>query len=190
MTYSFDVVKWEREAEEKRKKKAESLIEISKFLNKCGYKYIVVQYHGYGDEGESMESEGYKTNVDFKASEYDGGEYIKTSDWIDGKSVPRPKDKWEWTRQQVEVKNCMKKYNQVRNTSIELNYMISDLIGYDWYNDEGGQGRVILDTTNKTLYVEGQLNTNAHIEIESTRYLDNSKPFEERVGNKVVNRGW
>ena len=185
----FDVDKWHREAEEKRKKKAESLLKIAEFLNKCGYKYIVVQYQGCGDEGESMESEGYKTDNDFKESQYDGGEYIKDSDWIDGRSVPLPKDKWEWSRQQIEVRNCMKEYNQLHNTNIELNYMISDLIGYDWYNNEGGQGRIILDTVKKILYVEGQMNTNAHVEIESTRYLDNSKPFEERVGKEIVDRG-
>ena len=190
MAYSFDVEKWEKEEEEKRKKKAKSLVEIAGFLKKAGYKYIVVQYQGCGDEGEAFESEGYKTVKAFKESCFDGGEYVKKSDWVDGKSIPRPKDKWEWSRQQIEVQDCMKKYNNMHDTNLELNYIISDLIGYDWYNGEGGQGRVILDTTKKTVHVEGQQNTNAHIEVESKRYLDNSKPFEERVGNQVIDRGW
>ena len=190
MTFSFDYEKWQREAEEKRKKKAESLIDISKFLNKCGYKYIVAQYQGAGDSGESFESEGYKTDKDFKASCFDGGEWIKKSDWVDGKSIPIPKDKWKWSRQQIEVQNCMDKYNALNDTKHELEYLLSDLIGYDWYNNEGGQGRVVLDTTKNIVYVEGEQNTSAHIEVESTRYLDDSKPFDQRVGDEVIDRGW
>ena len=190
MTYSFDVEKWEREREEKRKDKARELIEISKFLKKCGYKYIVTQYQGCGDSGEAMESEGYKTKKDFDKSYYDGCEYIKKTDWVDGKSIPIPKDKWKWSRNQIEVQNCMDKYNACFGTKIELEYLLADLIGYDWYNNEGGQGRVVLDITKNIVYVEGEQNTNAHIEVESKRYLDDSKPFEERVGNEVIDRGW
>ena len=190
--WSFDVDKWRREEEEKRKKKAESLITIADFLNKCGYKYIVVQYQGSGDCGDAFEAEGYLTEEDFKQSEYDGGEYIVKSDWSNEnqKRTERPESEWEWSRQQIELRRCMEKYNALDDTKIELNYLLSDLIGYDWYNNEGGQGRVILDTTKKTLTVEGQQNTNAHIEVESKRYLDNSKPFVETVGNDVIDRGW
>ena len=84
----------------------------------------------------------------------------------------------------------MDKYNALNDTKYELEYLLSDLIGYDWYNNEGGQGRVVLDTTKNIVYVEGEQNTNAHIEVESKRYLDDSKPFEERVGNEVIDRGW
>ena len=189
---SFDVDKWHREEEEKRKKKAESLITIADFLNKCGYKYIVVQYQGSGDEGEAFESEGYLTEEAFKESEYDGGEYIVTSDWSNEnqKRTERPESEWEWSRQQIELRRCMEKYNALDDTKIELNYLLSDLIGYDWYNNEGGQGRVILDSLRKSVTVEGQQNTNAHIEVDSKRHLDNSKPFVETVGNEVVDRGW
>ena len=140
---------------------------------------------------EASLSEG-KTEEEFKQSKYDGGEYIVKSDWINEqqKSIPREEKDWEWSRQQIELQRCMEKYNALEDTKIELQYLLSDLIGYDWYNNEGGQGRVILDTTKKTVTVEGQQNTNAHITVDSKRYLDNSKPFVETVGNEVVNRGW
>ena len=190
MTWDYEAYK--RKEEENRKKKAESLITIADFLNKCGYKYIVVQYQGSGDEGEAFESEGYLTEEAFKESEYDGGEYIVKSDWSNEnqKRTERPESAWEWSRQQIELERSMKKYYALDDTKIELNYLLSDLIGYDWYNNEGGQGRVILDTTKKTVTVEAQQNTNAHIEVESKRYLDNSKPFVETVGNDVIDRGW
>ena len=169
---------YEKKAEEKRKVKAKQMIDIAKHLNLCGYKYIVVQYQGAGDSGDSYECEGYKTKEEFNDSSYDGGEYIQRNDWSNGDSKPIPKDKWVWTRQQIEVQNCMDKYNALHDTKHELEYMLSDLIGYDWYNNEGGQGRVILNTKECTIEVDGQQNTQSYFKCTEKRYLDGSKPIE------------
>ena len=187
MTYSFDVEKWEREREAKRKDKARELIEISKFLKKCGYKYIVAQYQGCGDSGEAMESEGYKTKKDFKESHQDGGEYIKKSDWVDGKSIPIPKDKWKWSRQQIEVQNCMDKYNALNDTNYELEYLLADLIGYDWYNNEGGQGEIVWDLEKEEFRVDGQQNRYACYDVKETYFMDGRDP-ETEYGDEVYER--
>ena len=174
MTWNYDEYRAREEA--KRISLAEDVIGIAKYLNKCGYKYIVVQYQGAGDSGDCYECEGFKTQEEFNQSKYDGGEYVKKSDWIDGQSVPLPKKEWVWTRQQIEVENCIEKYNAMNNTKHDLPWMLTDLIQYDWYNNDGGQGRVILDTEKCIVEVEGQQNTTAYFNASEKTYLDGSQP--------------
>ena len=185
MKVEFDYEAYKAKEEAKRVKAGKKMIDIAKHLNKCGYKYIVVQYQGAGDSGDSYECEGYKTKASFDKSRYDGGEYIQRTNWDGGTSIPIPKDEWVWTRDQIEVGDCMKKYNKIHQTDYELEYMLTDLITYDWYNNEGGQGRVVLDTEKCIVHVDGQQNTNAYFNAGETIYLDASKPNEENYDTEL-----
>ena len=73
-------------------------------------------------------------------------------------------------------RNCVEKYNAMNDTKYDLPWMLTDLIQYDWYNNDGGQGRVILDTEKCLVTVEGQQNTRAYFNASETTYLDGSKP--------------
>ena len=53
MKVEFDYEAYKAKEEAKRVKAGKKMIDIAKHLNKCGYKYIVVQYQGAGDSGDS-----------------------------------------------------------------------------------------------------------------------------------------
>ena len=171
----FDVPKWLKERKEKRHSGAMALEGFREFMYKKGFKYLVVHYDGAGDSGESYEMEGYKTNKSFSARK-NNSEYISFSNWDNGKSTPIPEKEayQKGTREQYNVFKALKQWNKLSKESIDC-YSIVDLIDYDWYNNDGGQGCVIFDLKNSRIEVQGEQNFMDHQCVTERLYTDGRK---------------
>ena len=172
-----------------RNARAKKLIHLGDALIKEGYTHLVLHYQGCGDSGDYAELQGYKSEEDFfkRGNEE---EYVKRYDWTDGKSTPLPENEIIATHNQKELRVFEEKYNKKNNTTHDIAEEMGDQITYDWYNNEGGQGRVIWDLKTKCIFVDGEQNTNAHVEVTSSTWIDGSKPDKETWGEEVINRGW
>jgi len=172
-----------------RKEKAKKLTKIGEALIEEGYTHLVLHYQGCGDSGDFAELQAYKSKEDFDKRGCEE-EYVRRCDWVDGKTIPIPEDQIIETHNQSEIRAFEDKYNKDNKTKIDLSEEMADQITYDWYNNEGGQGRVIWDLKSKCIFVDGEQNTNAHVEVTSSTWIDDSQPDKETWGNEVIDRGW
>ena len=168
---TFDVDKWMRQRKSQRISKAKSLKNISKFLLKNKYKYIVVHYDGCGDSGESHQAEGYITEESFikrgLSAQYKPWNHDKKEDF----------DEWEgMTRNQKDIDKLVKEYNEKNNSDICITDLLTELIDYDWYNNEGGQGQVIFNIKEGYVLVDGEQNTSACYDVLEKYFLDGTNP--------------
>ena len=143
------VKNWMHERKVHRMSKAESLKDLAAYLKDLGYKYIRVWYEGAGDSGECFHAEGWKKEINLETKDHRGSwpdvyqskpyNYNKKEDF----------DEWEgMTRNQRDLEksyNLFRKNHPDQNLDSELHYELTNLIDYDWYNNEGGQGEVVWD---------------------------------------------
>ncbi len=164
---------------QKRSKKKENGVKalegFRQYMLEKGFKYLVVYYEGCGDSGETFDIEGHKTNKSLKEAIYsnDNAEYIKLGDWKDGKFIKIPeKEAYEkGTRNQYTVLKALREWNEKTGENLEP-YKITDTIDYDWYNGEGGSGKVVFDLEDGKLDVVGRSYTRAFYNINEIRYTD------------------
>ncbi len=130
-------------------------------LRKAGIKYITVAYEGCGDDGEAYDCEAFLTHKHFKDRGRDHGWNRDLSD------SQRDEYKRIESKNRKKLDNLQKKFNssfdfKTRNWHgdlVDRDFNIQDIlvssINYDWYNNEGGSGTVILNVENETIEVDG-----------------------------------
>ena len=174
----FDFEKWARERRESKQKGVESLEGFRQYMLKKGFKYLVVHYEGCGDSGDCYEMEGYKTIKSFKNNINEGSEYIQHSKWEGNRSIDIPEKEAysKGTRNQYSVFKALKEWNKKTGEDID-SWKITDLIDYDWYNNEGGSGQVVFNLKEGKVNVIGCRYTRAQYDITETLYIS-GKPAE------------
>lgn len=95
-------------------------------LNLLGAKQVYVEFRGGGDEGE-IESVYYNNRND---------EHLEI-----------PKDMISWTQVVYGDKPKLTKEMSLVDVLEDLCYRALDGTGLDWYNNEGGQGSLVIDFT-------------------------------------------
>jgi len=185
------VKNWMHERKVHRMSKAESLKDLAAYLKDLGYKYIRVWYEGAGDSGECFHAEGWKKEINLKTKDHRGSwpdvyqskpyNYNKKEDF----------DEWEgMTRNQRDLEksyNLFRKNHPDQNLDSELHYELTNLIDYDWYNNEGGQGQVVWDLDKEEFRVEGEQNRYAAVQVKETYYMDGKQP-DTWYGDEVYER--
>ena len=73
------------------------------------------------------------------------------------------------------------------NLQSELEWELVDLVDYDWYNNEGGQGEVVWDLKREEFRVNGEQNRYAAVQVKETYFVDGSDP-ETWHGDEVYER--
>ncbi len=185
----FDFEKWMLERRMKKQGSVESLEGFRQFMLKKGFKYLVVYYEGGGDSGECYEMEGYKTIKSFKENDDTGSEYISFRDWENkdknGKPIVIPEDDAykKGTKGQYNVFKALKQWKKKTGEDIDA-WKITELIDYDWYNNDGGSGRVIFDLKKGEINIIGYQYTQAYYDITEKLYTD-GKPGEYYYGDEV-----
>lgn len=151
-----DMTDWEKEYQDReriRRHKANTYLSgLREILMKEGFKSIVVHYEGCGDSGEAFDAEGFKDiseNDDRKC----GHEYI--NQYSDDRMTRIPIDEWKCTRFQHIIRKIEDNYAKAASYKEELVYLLTDMIDYDWYNNEGGSGKVIWRLEENKLEVDG-----------------------------------
>lgn len=175
----FDFEKWMLERRKKKQGSVESLEGFRQFMLKKGFKYIVVHYDGGGDSGECYDMEGYKTIKSFnKRQVY--SEYISFRDWQnkdnngDPTVIPEDEAYKKGTRNQYSVFKALKQWKKKTGEDID-HWKIVDLIDYDWYNNDGGQGCIVFDLKKGMLEVQGEQNYMDCHHITERLYTDGRK---------------
>tara|TARA_Y100001970_G_scaffold127238_1_gene157213 strand:+ start:3824 stop:4378 length:555 start_codon:yes stop_codon:yes gene_type:complete len=179
MSYSFDVNKWMKERKEKRYNGAKALHGFKEFMLSKGFKYLVIHFDGAGDSGECYEMEGYKSIKSFNKRDF-GSEYISFRDWSnkdangDPAVIPEKEAYEKGTRNQYSVFKALKEWNKKSGEDID-HWKIVDLIDYDWYNNDGGQGCVVFDLKEGLIEVQGEQNCMSQIDVTERLYTDGRK---------------
>ena len=169
----FDVEKWLKERRQGILKGVRKLDALRNYLYKKGYKYIVVHYDGCGDSGEAYHAEGYKSIKSFKERDNDA-QYKSNGTWNNSTSkYDPPANEWEGcNRGQASVIKLVAQYNKEYNDKVDLHYDLTDLIDYDWYNNEGGQGQVKFDLKKGEIFVDVEYNERVAQPIKEWLYTD------------------
>ena len=185
------VKNWIEERRAKRISKAQSLKDLAAYLKDLGYKYIRVWYEGAGDSGECFEAEGWKKEIDLtsKESRHSWPEDYQHKPWNHDKKDDF--DEWEgMTRNQKDLDRSytlFKKNHPDQNLNSELSWELVDLVDYDWYNNEGGQGEIVWDLEKEEFRVDGQQNRYAAVDVKETYFMDGNDP-EIWYGDEVYER--
>jgi hypothetical protein len=153
-----DMTDWEKEYQEReriRKQEAsEYLLGLREILMKEGFKSIVVHYEGCGDSGEAYDAEGFK-DISEDDDRKCGHEYVDKYDFDSNNHKQIPVDEWKCTRFQHIIHKIESDYNKTVGHKNEMIYLLTDMVDYDWYNNEGGSGKVIWRLEENKLEVDG-----------------------------------
>lgn len=181
----FDFEKWTLERRNKKQGSVESLEGFRQFMLKKGFKYLVVYYEGAGDSGDCYEMEGYKTIKSFKENDDQGSEHISHYDYSnnDRKEIPIKEAYKKGTRGQYNVFKALKEWKKKTGEDIDA-WKITELIDYDWYNNDGGSGRMIFDLKKGKISVIGYQYTSAYYDITETLHVDGT-PAEYYYGDTI-----
>ena len=173
MSYTFDIDKWYEERKIARINKAKSLKSLNKYFKDLGYKYIRVWYEGAGDSGECFHAEGWKSeiNIEYKSDyQYKPWNHNEEKDFDEWKNMDRNQKELS-----IEYSKYIKEHPDEKLSS-DLHWFIVDIVDYDWYNNEGGQGEVIWDLEKESITVNGEQNRRSYIECKEEYFLDGSDP--------------
>ena len=72
-----------------------------------------------------------------------------------------------------------RKHHPDQNLEDELHYEIVNLVDYDWYNNEGGQGEMVWDLEKEEFRCNGEQNRYACVDIKETYFMDGTEPKTE-----------
>ena len=182
---------WMAKRKAKRISQATSLKELGDYLKDLGYKYIRVYYEGSGDSGESFEAEGWKGEIDLSRDD-DGTKWpenYQSQAWNHDKEENF--DKWkDMTRNQKELEEqyrLFKEHHPDINLQSDLHYELVEMIDYDWYNNEGGQGELVWHLKTGKFVCNGEQNHSSCVDVKETYFIDGSEP-ETEYGDKVHER--
>ena len=182
------VKNWMHKRKVYRMSKAESLKDLAAYLKDLGYKYIRVWYEGAGDSGECYEAEGWKDEINLKGDE-------KWPDPFQTRPYNHDKkedfDEWKgMTRNQKELEEQYKLFREHHpDNQLEsgLCYELVELVDYDWYNNEGGQGEMVWDLEKEEFHCNGEQNTYSCYDIKETYFMDGREP-ETEYGKQIHER--
>jgi hypothetical protein len=186
---NWDMDKWFKERKQKRIQKAKNLKELGIYLKDLGYKYIRVWYEGAGDSGECFHAEGWKGKINLKPFGLNYEDDYQTKAWNHSKEENFDENK-NFTRNQVQLQ---KEYNKFKTEhpdmkiDPELHWELVNLIDYDWYNNEGGQGQVIWDLEKENIQIDGQQNVYSCRDTNEKYYLNGDDP-EYGYGDDIYER--
>lgn len=177
---TFDVKKWMDDRIESSRKRAESYKLLNKYLKELGYKYIRVWYEGCGDSGECFHAEGWKTEINLKQIINGRSFYedYQCEAWNHDKEENFDKYK-NFTRNQIELQKDYNKFRE-QHPDLKLNsdfhWELVDLIEYDWYNNEGGQGEIVWNLEKQNILVSGGQNVRACNDVTERYFLNGKQP--------------
>tara|TARA_R100000781_G_scaffold114850_1_gene87222 strand:+ start:2603 stop:3211 length:609 start_codon:yes stop_codon:yes gene_type:complete len=154
---------------------------FGKFLLDRGFTHILVSYEGAGDSGECYYAEGFKDdeytealrNTRYGTIGEHLGQYHTESKIDEGK------------HRQKEVRELFDTYKSLNpewkpaRDMDGIDYVLTELISYDWYNNEGGQGDVIWDLHRNKVTVEGYQNYRGEYECKEEYFLDGRDPKQK-----------
>ena len=185
----WDIDKWYKERKDKRIQAAKNLKELGQYLKDLGYKYIRVWYEGAGDSGECFHAEGWKGKINLKHPEEAYEDHCQCKAWNHNKEENF--DEWKnMTRNQKELAKqylAFKFNHPDMKMNDELHWELVDLIDYDWYNNEGGQGQVIWNLEKEHIEIDGQQNVYSCRDSNEKYYLNGDDP-EYGYGDEVYER--
>ena len=131
-------------------------------LKKAGIKYVTATYEGAGDSGEPMDVQAFLTHKHFEDRGKDGGWNPKLSD----------NERKEYgiieSKNRKKLINLQKKFNKgfdiksrdwqgdLVKKSLNIRDALVNMVDYDWYNNDGGCGTVILNVKDNTVIVDGE----------------------------------
>ena len=182
---------WMHKRKVHRMSKAQSLKDLAAYLKELGYKYIRVWYEGAGDSGECFEAEGWKKEINLEKKDHRGcwPDVYECKPWNHNKEEDF--DEWKgMTRNQKDLEKSyelFRKNHPDQNLQSELHWELVELVDYDWYNNEGGQGEVVWDLEKEKFRVDGQQNRYAAVDVKETYFMDGKQP-EVWHGDKVYER--
>ena len=165
---------WHHNNKIKRINRGISLRGLGQFLLERGFTHITVEYEGSGDSGDTYLSEGFMSKEDFdgRAGQYSNGEQCSNYG-------PDPQDGTRYQKKLQELYKTYKEYNNKAdfgNDGDELHYVLSSMIGYDWYNNDGGRGELIWDLKKEKIFVDGYQYYQGEVECQETYFLDGKEP--------------
>ena len=169
-------INWEHNRKIKRINRGITLKAFGTFLQDRGYTHITMEYEGSGDCGDSYHAEGFKSAMDFK----NRGDKWGNGERISGYGDQSVDDGTHNQKELLELFNTYKDHNPEhgfgKNDSEEIRYVLSSMINYDWYNNDGGQGEVIWDLKKETVIVDGYQNYQGQYECKETYGLNGNEP--------------
>tara|TARA_Y100000593_G_scaffold81932_1_gene153570 strand:- start:926 stop:1516 length:591 start_codon:yes stop_codon:yes gene_type:complete len=171
---------WMRKRKAHRMSKAQSLKDLAAFLRDIGYKYIRVYYEGAGDSGECFHAEGWKKEINLEKKDDRGSwpDLYEHKPWNHNKEEDF--DEWKgMTRNQKELEKqyeMFRKEHPDQNLNSELHWELTELVDYDWYNNEGGQGEVVWDLKKEEFRIDGEQNRYACVGVKETYFMDGKEP--------------
>ena len=171
---------WMHKRKVHRMSKAESLKDLAAYLKDLGYKYIRVYYEGAGDSGECFHAEGWKKEINLEKKDHRGSypDTYESKAWNHDKKDDF--DEWkDMTRNQKDLEKqyeMFRKEHPDQNLNSELHWELTDLVDYDWYNNEGGQGEVVWDLEKEEFKVNGEQNRYACVGVKETYFMDGKQP--------------
>ena len=165
---------WNHNHKLKRINRGISLRGLGNFLLDRGFSHITVEYEGSGDSGDTYLSEGFMSKEDFdgRSGQYSNGEQCTNYG-------PKPQDGTRYQKKLQELYQTYKEYNDKAdfgNDGDELHYVLSSMIGYDWYNNDGGRGELIWDLKKEKIFVDGYQYYQGEVECQETYFLDGKEP--------------
>ena len=131
-------------------------------LEKAGIKYVTVTYEGAGDSGEAMDVEAFLKHEHFEDRGKNGGWNTSLTD--DQRKVYQVIE----SKNRKKLVNLEKKFNKgfdiktrdwqgdLVKKSLNIRDALVDMVDYDWYNNDGGCGTVILNVKDNTVIVDGE----------------------------------
>ena len=176
---------WMKERTAKRVSKAQSLKDLGDYLKDLGYKFIRIWYEGCGDSGECYHAEGWKDKINLKGdknwpetNQYKPFNHDKKEDFDEWKGMTRNQKELE------EQYRLFKENHPDNNLESDLHYELVELVDYDWYNNEGGQGELVWDLEKGEFLVDGEQNVTDCVEVVERYYINGRKP-EYQYNNEV-----
>ena len=122
------MAQWARDAEKKQKEALKSLKELTPKFVKEGLNAIFIHYSGCGDSGEVTEIYGTYP---------DSNKYTNL----------KP--------ERLKVESNKSRYFNYKDSDYEkLSDITYDLLTYDWYNNEGGNGTIQIDLNENTIDID------------------------------------
>lgn len=165
---------WQHNRKIKRINRGITLKSFGAFLVDRGFTHVLVGYEGSGDSGECYTAEGYK-DKEFAEINNQWGLSENFSPY-GGKDITDGKNRQAELRELFDTYKKLNPEAEFGKDDNHLEYVLSNMINYDWYNNEGGQGTVIWDLKKERVKVEGQQNYYGQYDCNETYGLNGEEP--------------
>ena len=153
---------YKKNREIRRHNRTIDLTLLRNFLIENGFHHIVVHYQGAGDSGEAFFAEGYKKGETPEPHIWES-EDTNYGEWVEGKKVYKEEEDefTGMTHHQKELDQLYRKFTKDKELKFltdDLSDTLIQLIDYDWYNNEGGQGYIVWDLRSGDILIAGEQN--------------------------------